>query len=121
MPAAQPIPADLRFWHLPVEAAQHGFALDRHLLLNLWIGLGLFALANLLLIWGVMSRRRAHRPLHKITLEYVPLACFAALFLFLGIRAHSLWASQRYTGASPEALQVEVTGVQFAWYFRYPG
>ena len=27
----------------------------------------------------------------------------------------------RYTGASPAALQVEAVGVQFAWYFRYPG
>lgn len=118
---AQPIPADLRFWHLPVQAASHGFALDRHLLLNLWIALALFALSNILLVTGVLSGRRAHRPIHKLTLEYVPLACFIALFLFLGMRANSLWATQRYTGAAPDALQVEVTGLQFAWYFRYPG
>jgi cytochrome c oxidase subunit 2 len=121
MPSTQPIPAALRFWHLPVEAARHGFALDSHLLLNLWIALALFALANILLVIGVLSHRRAHRPIHKFTLEYLPLACFAALFLFLGVRAHSLWAAQRYTGAAPDALQVEVTGMQFAWYFRYPG
>lgn len=110
----------LRFWHLPVEAARHGFALDRHLLLNLWIALALFLLSNILLIIGTLSHR-AHRPIHKFTLEYLPLAGFAALFLFLGVRAHSLWAAQRYTGAAPDALQVEVTGLQFAWYFRYPG
>jgi cytochrome c oxidase subunit 2 len=90
-------------------------------LLNLWIALGLFALANLLLVVGVLSHRRAHRPIHKLTLEYLPLAAFAAAFLFLGTRANSLWATQRYTGAAPDALQVEVTGLQFAWYFRYPG
>lgn len=111
----------LRFWHLPADAAQHGTALDSHLLLNLWIALALFVLANILLLIGVLSRRRAHRPAHKLTLEYLPLAAFTALFLFLGVRAHSLWAAQRYTGAAPEALQVEVTGLQFAWYFRYPG
>lgn len=121
MPSAQPIPADLRFWHLPVQAAHHGFALDRHLLLNLWIALALFGLANILLIIGVISHRRAHRPLHKLTLEYIPLACFTVLFVLLGLRANSLWATQRYTGAAPDALQVEVTGMQFAWYFRYPG
>jgi cytochrome c oxidase subunit 2 len=116
-----PTPSALRFWHLPADAARHGLALDRHLLLNLWIALALFALANILLVIGVLSHRRAHRPIHKLTLEYLPLAGFTALFLFLGVRAHSLWAAERYTGAAPDALQVEVTGLQFAWYFRYPG
>jgi cytochrome c oxidase subunit 2 len=116
-----PTSAALRFWHLPIEAARHGTALDAHLLLNLWIALTLFALASILLVVGVLSKRRAHRPFHKLTLEYIPLACFTLLFLFLGVRANSLWARQRYTGAAPDALQVEVTGMQFAWYFRYPG
>jgi len=113
--------AQLRFWHLPTVAALHGHALDSHLLLNLWIALGLFALANILLLVGVLAHRRTHRPIHKLTLEYLPLTAFAAVFLFLGLRANSLWATQRYTGAAPDALQVEVTGLQFAWYFRYPG
>ncbi|HKE12671.1 MAG TPA: cytochrome C oxidase subunit II [Myxococcota bacterium] len=121
MPSTQAIPPAFRFWHLPVDGSWHGHTLDRHLLLNLWIALGLFALANILLVIGVVSHRRTHRPIHKFTLEYLPLTAFAAVFLFLGIRANSLWATQRYTGAAPDALQVEVTGLQFAWYFRYPG
>jgi len=121
MPSTQAIPAALRFWHLPVDAAKHGHALDAQLLLNLWIALALLALAHVLLFGTLASRRRTHRPVHKFTLEYLPLAAFAALFIFLGVRAHSLWAMQRYVGAAPDALQVEVTGMQFAWYFRYPG
>jgi cytochrome c oxidase subunit 2 len=121
MPSTQAIPAALRFWHLPVDGAWHGHALDAHLLLNLWIALGLFALANALLLIGALGKRRSHRPIHKLTLEYLPLLGFALLFLFLSVRANSLWATQRYTGAAPDALQVEVTGMQFAWYFRYPG
>lgn len=121
MPSSQAIPPAFRFWHLPADASWHGHALDSHLLLNLWISLALFGLANVLLVIGVLSRRRAHRPIHKLTLEYLPLLLFALLFLFLGIRASSLWATQRYTGAAPDALQIEVTGLQFAWYFRYPG
>ena len=117
----QPSPAALRFWQLPVDAAQHGPALDRHLLLNLWIALALFALSLILLFAGVLSRRREHRPIHKFTLEYIPLAAFTLLFAWLGLRAQRLWAAERYTGADPGAMQVEVTGVQFAWYFRYPG
>jgi cytochrome c oxidase subunit 2 len=121
MHAAQGLPPAFRFWHLPVDAALHGHALDSQLLLNLWIALAFFALANVLLVVGVVWRRRAHRPLHKLTLEYLPLLCCAALFAFLGLRGNALWARQRYTGAAPDALQVEVTGMQFAWYFRYPG
>jgi cytochrome c oxidase subunit 2 len=121
MPSTQAIPPALSFWHLPVDGSWHGRALDSHLLLNLWIALALFALSNILLVIGVLSHRRAHRPIHKLTLEYLPLFAFAGTFLLLGIRANSLWATQRYTGAAPDALQVEVTGLQFAWYFRYPG
>ncbi len=113
--------AALRFWQLPVDAARHGPALDQHLLLNLWIALGLFALANILLFAGPVFRRRTHRPIHKLTLEYLPLAAFTVLFIWLGLRAQHLWAAQRYTGADPSAMQVEVTGMQFVWYFRYPG
>lgn len=113
--------AGLRFWHLPVDASRHGPALDGHLLLNLWIALALLALLHVLLFAGLAFSRRAPRPIHKLTLEYLPLAFFTILFVGLGFRAQQLWADQRYTGASPSALQVEVTGMQFVWYFRYPG
>jgi cytochrome c oxidase subunit 2 len=39
----------------------------------------------------------------------------------LAVRAERLWAATRYTGPDLAALQVEATGMQFAWYFRYPG
>jgi cytochrome c oxidase subunit 2 len=35
--------------------------------------------------------------------------------------AENLWSTIRLTHALPNAVQVEVTGVQFQWYFRYPG
>ena len=110
-----------RCWPLPTDAALHGPAFDRHLLLNLWIALALLSLAHALALLGVAFRRRAHRPFHSLTLEYLPLAALTILFAFLAVRAQRLWAAQRYTGADPAAMQVEVTGMQFAWYFRYPG
>lgn len=121
MPTAPQPSASFRFWHLPVDAARHGSAFDQHLLLNLWIALTLLSLLHVLLFAGLAFRRRAPRPSHKFTLEYIPLALFTLLFTWLGLRAQSLWAAQRYTGASPAAMQVEVTGMQFVWYFRYPG
>jgi cytochrome c oxidase subunit 2 len=108
-------------WSLPTQASLHGRALDTHLLLNLNIALALIVLAHILLLAGLLFTKRALRPIHQLTLEYLPLAALTALFLFLAAQAQRLWANQRYTGASPTALQVEVTGMQFAWYFRYPG
>jgi len=45
----------------------------------------------------------------------------AILFVGLGLFGERAWASLHFTGASPGAIQVEVTGQQFAWNFRYPG
>ena len=121
MLSAQAIVSGQQFWHLPRNASLHGWSLDQHLLLNLWIALALLTLAHLLLLVGLAIHRRAHKPIHKLTLEYLPLAALTILFAFLAIRAQQLWAAQRYTGADLAAMQVEVTGMQFAWYFRYPG
>ncbi len=107
-------------WLLPADASAHGPALDHHLLLNLWIAFTLLTLAHLILVIGLLARRHpAQQNLGRI--EYLPLIALAILFAALTIKAERLWAATRYTGASLTALQVEVTGVQFAWYFRYPG
>ncbi|WP_035359250.1 cupredoxin domain-containing protein [Edaphobacter aggregans] len=105
---------------LPADASAHGPALDHHLLLNLWIILALAALAHALLLAG-LALRRSTEARHLLTIEYLPLALLAVTFTALAIHAERLWAATRYTGASHEAMQIEVTGLQFAWYFRYPG
>jgi cytochrome c oxidase subunit II len=107
-------------WSLPADASAHGPALDHHLLLNLWIALSLVVLAHVILIVGLILRRHTEATSLK-RIEYLPLTALAILFTFLTIKAERLWAATRYTGASLTALQIEATGVQFAWYFRYPG
>lgn len=107
-------------WGLPLDASAHGPALDHHLLLNLWIALSLLVLAHLILFAGLLARRRTEAT-NLGRVEYLPLAALAILFAALTIKAERLWAATRYTGASLTALQIEATGVQFAWYFRYPG
>lgn len=117
----------LALWPLPTDASAHGPALDAHLLLNLWIALALLALAHILLFAGLLARRaRANQPptpdsTRLWRIEYIPLIILTLLFAFLTLRAERLWAAARYTGPDLTAMQVEVTGVQFAWYFRYPG
>ena len=117
----------LPLWPLPADASAHGPTLDAHLLLNLWIALALLALAHTLLLTGLVARRaHAHQPnpneaTRLWRIQYLPLAALTLLFTFLTLRAERLWAAARYTGPDLTAMQVEVTAVQFAWYFRYPG
>lgn len=107
-------------WPLPADAGNHA-AFDRYLRLNLDVILVLFALANLILFFGTLAKKRTPRPIHKLTLEYIPLALFMAALIAVAVHAESMWGRQRFIGAAPGAMQVEVTGMQFVWYFRYPG
>jgi cytochrome c oxidase subunit 2 len=105
---------------LPPDASAHGPALDHQLLLCLWIILALASLAHLLIFLGLILRRSGS-PRDLWAIEYLPLGALALLFTALAIHSEHLWANSRYTGASLEAMQAEATGMQFAWYFRYPG
>ena len=51
------------------------------------------------------------------------LSAVLTAILFLGLNAigSPIWAAERFDSASQGAMKVEVTGLQFAWYFRYPG
>jgi cytochrome c oxidase subunit 2 len=68
-----------------------------------------------------MAVRRRNEGTSAAMQEYLPLVVLIAVFGWLAVRSQQLWSAQRYVGAAPEAMQVEVTGEQFAWYFRYPG
>jgi cytochrome c oxidase subunit 2 len=110
-------------WWLPRDSSVHGAAMDRHLLLNLWIALALLTVAHVILFVGVLARRRRGElpESARWPMEYFPLVVLVLVFVFLMVKAERLWAATRYTGADLAALQVEADGVQFAWYFRYPG
>src|SRR5713226_2570792 len=55
------------------------------------------------------------------TMEFLWTLATLVLFVGLGIYAERAWAEVHFRGASPGALQIEVQGQQFKWYFRYPG
>ncbi|MGO9650533.1 alternative cytochrome c oxidase, subunit II [Candidatus Sulfotelmatobacter sp. SbA7] len=54
-------------------------------------------------------------------LELIWTTLTAILFIGLNLMGSHVWASERFEPAGPGAVPVEVTGMQFAWYFRYPG
>jgi cytochrome c oxidase subunit II len=128
-----------RVWWMPSNGALHGLAIDRLMWWNLAVLSALFLLAHILLIAALFrsrplkqrhsddqreeeSRDRRRKVSDKLwKSELILLFALTLLYTWMAISAQRLWATIRYQGAAPQALQVEVTGEQFQWYFRYPG
>jgi cytochrome c oxidase subunit II len=112
-------------WWMPPNAALHGIAVDRMMRFNLIALCVCFVVAHLLLLTAILRRKNASETASRLPrfwlMEAVPLTLLCALYAWMAITAQKLWAENRFEGASPEAMQVEVVGVQFEWYFRYPG
>jgi cytochrome c oxidase subunit II len=110
---------------MPSDGALHGPVLDRLMGWNLIVLLILFFLAHLLIVIAVLRRRSAspNTGTHASALltKWMPLFGLCLLYVWMTATAERLWAAHRFEGASPAAMQVEVTGEQFQWYFRYPG
>jgi cytochrome c oxidase subunit 2 len=106
---------------LPPNGALHGFAVDQLVHWNLAAVMVLFLLAHILLIVALLRRRRDARHRNFGLAGSLPLALLCCLYSWMAITAQRLWAVNRFEGPSPTAMQVEVVGVQFQWYFRYPG
>ncbi|MFQ5664132.1 MAG: cytochrome c oxidase subunit II [Terriglobia bacterium] len=114
-----------RVWWFPDPITSLGAAIDKQFDRTLIITGIVFFLAQLGLAYVILRYRdrgaRAHYSHGNNTLEIVWTAITAIMFLALGITAERAWASLHFQGAAPGALQVEVTGQQFVWNFRYPG
>jgi cytochrome c oxidase subunit II len=114
-----------RHW-LPFLAASAGSAFDHQLHLTLAIfGIAFLItqVALAILVWR--SRRRRVNNLNPRSngwpaLEIIIMFFTAAVFLILGIKGGALSMNQPRV-SDPQALQIEVTGMQFQWYYRYAG
>ena len=113
---------------LPPNGALHGVALDHLLGRYLSIMFWLFLAAQVLIL-AAMFRRRSNPGAARrgqstrvfLAAELLPLLAISGLFAWMIFTSHHLWAARREVAAEAQALPVEVTGVQFQWYFRYPG
>ncbi len=54
-------------------------------------------------------------------MEFIWILATIIMFVGLGLYGEHAWAEAHFQGAAPGALQLEVTGQQFAWNFRYAG
>jgi cytochrome c oxidase subunit 2 len=114
-------------WWLPPGAAEATNFIDGQFALT-FVLMGLVFLAAQLGLGYIVYKYR-ERPSsgpvpysHGNTkLEIVWTTLTTILFVGLNLMGSRVWASQRFEPAASDAVKVEVTGMQFAWYFRYPG
>jgi cytochrome c oxidase subunit II len=114
-------------WWLPVGASAAAADIDHHFTITYIVMGAVFVAAQLVLGYLVWKHRdgsaakEAHYTHGNTRLEIVWTALTLILFVGLNLMSSSIWASERFRPAVSNAVQVEVTGMQFAWYFRYPG
>jgi len=114
-------------WWLPPAAAASAHFIDGQFALT-YVLMGVVFLAAQLGLGYIVWRYREHpsaKPVQyshgNTKLEVIWTVLTAVLFIGLNLMGSTVWAHERFEPAENGAVQVEVTGMQFAWYFRYPG
>ena len=113
-------------WWFPEAVSTHAAAMDSQFNLT-WLVVGAaFFLAQVALgfvVWRFRAKNgeRANHSEGNTRTELLLVAVTAVVFIALAITGQRVWANLHLNQASPDALQVEVTGQQFLWNFRYPG
>jgi cytochrome c oxidase subunit 2 len=110
-------------WWLPPNAAAHGSAVDQLLRWNIGALALCFVVAHVLLAITLLQKPKSQPAASSgsARLQLLSIVLFSTMYLVMAISAQRLWALNRFEGAAPASMQVEVTGRQFQWYFRYPG
>ncbi len=115
-------------WWLPAGASAAAAGIDHHFTTS-YILMGIVFVAAQValgyLVWSYRDRgsssSKAAYSHGNTTLEIVWTVLTTVLFIGLNLATYPLWAAARFDPAAAGAVRVEVTGMQFAWYFRYPG
>jgi cytochrome c oxidase subunit 2 len=117
-------------WWLPVGASAAAAGIDHHFTVSYILMGPVFVAAQLVLgvlVWKYRDRGPSSSSPKAIyshghnTMEIVWTVLTTILFVGMNLMSSSIWASERFRAVEADAVHVEVTGMQFAWYFRYPG
>jgi cytochrome c oxidase subunit 2 len=112
-------------WWFPPAITAFGHKVDAQFTRTLVIVGIVFVLSQLALAYAVFRfRDRGQRATYNEgnqTMEVLWTLATIVLFVGLGVMARNAWAEVHFRPAAPGALQIEVTGQQFVWNFRYPG
>ena len=115
-----------RIGWFPEQVSEYAAAIDQQFMRTLYVVGIAFVLAQVTL--GYYAWRYSDRGRGKVVythgstkLEIGLTILTATVFVVLAVMGQKVWAQLHLQEAPADALQVEVTGQQFAWNFRYPG
>ena len=114
-----------KVWWFPPAITQFGTQIDAQFHRTLVITGIVFVVAQLGLAYAIFqSRDRGQKASFfegNSAMEFIWTLATVIMFVGLGLYGEHAWAEAHFQGAAPGALQLEVTGQQFAWNFRYAG
>lgn len=110
------------YW-FPSGVAATSACIDRQFRIGFWIFGTLFILSHLVLIFVLSKGPRAQVkvPQGSWRLEVTWTLAVTIIFFWFNVSGERLWSSIRSAERHAGEIEVEVTGAQFQWYFRYPG
>jgi len=112
-------------WWFPPAITEFGGQIDAQFHRTLVITGVIFVLAQLGLALVIFrSRDRGQKVSFfegNSTMEFVWTLATIVMFVGLGLYGEHAWAEAHFQGEAPGALEVEITGQQFNWNFRYAG
>lgn len=111
--------------HLPEQASTYAHEIDGMFHLIMWITGIIFVVVEALLLfflWKYRHRpgRKAHYTHGNNRLEVIWTIIPALICVMLALLSRSIW-TQIKERMPKDAVEVHITGEQFAWNFRYPG
>ncbi|MFL6299005.1 MAG: cytochrome c oxidase subunit II [Terriglobales bacterium] len=114
-----------RIWWMPPVSSVAGLSIDREFVAALLVLGIVFLAAQLALaifIWKFRTGSRVEHSTGNRGAEIAWTLITAAVFITLALSAEHTWAELRRPPLPTNSdVEVEVTGTQFVWYFRYPG
>jgi cytochrome c oxidase subunit II len=112
-------------WWFPAGASSQAATLDRGFKQAWWLLGALFVAGQLLLAFLVRRSRGGVTGVRSWrgnwVLEAAWIVVIAVMFFWFHLSGASTWSQMILPTRQAGQLHLEVTGVQFQWYFRYPG
>jgi cytochrome c oxidase subunit 2 len=110
------------YW-FPAGASSLSGLIDHQFKIALWIFGALFVVGHLILIFVLSKKSQNDRVVSRGSwrLEVAWTVAITVIFFWFNISGDHLWSSMMPPEKQGGQIDIEVTGAQFQWYFRYPG
>ena len=110
------------YW-FPLGVSSSSPPIDHQFKIAFWVFGTLFIVGHLVLIFVLSKRPPTDGKVSKGSwrLEVTWTLAVTIIFFWFNISGERLWSRMRPAEKQTGEIELEVTGAQFQWYFRYPG